>query len=69
MEPQVKYRNMWAQVGLIVPVLLYAWRLTPHSPRGRRDWLPFAWAHAVDQFAVGVGHWQACREIASQAGR
>jgi glycosyltransferase involved in cell wall biosynthesis len=57
----------WAQAGLILPVLIYAWRLIPHSPRGLLDWLPFAWVHAVDRTAVALGYWQACREIARKA--
>ncbi len=58
--------GIWAQVYLIVPLAVYAWRLTPYSPRGILDWVPFMWAHGVDRVAVGAGYWQACREIARQ---
>ncbi len=54
----------WLLAALIVPALIYAWRIAPYSPRGRRDWLPLAWARIVEMVATGAGYWDGCREIA-----
>ena len=53
----------WALVALLVPALVYALRLTAYSPRGMRDWLPFAWARSVEMLANQAGYWRGCREI------
>lgn len=54
----------WFLAALLVPALVAAWRLTPYSPRGRRDWLPLAWARLVEMVATGAGYWNGAREIA-----
>ncbi len=54
----------WLLALLLVPALVHARRLTRYSPRGRRDWLPLAWARLVEMAATGAGYWHGCREIA-----
>lgn len=54
----------WLLTALLVPALVYAWRLTAYSPRGLRDWLPLTWARLVEMAATGAGYWNGCREIA-----
>lgn len=54
----------WLLTALLVPALVYAWRLAAYSPRGRRDWLPLTWARLVEMAATGAGYWEGCREIA-----
>jgi glycosyltransferase involved in cell wall biosynthesis len=58
----------WLLAGLLVPAMVYAWHLTAYSPRGKQDWLPFAWAHSVDRVAVSAGYYRGCREITGETG-
>lgn len=54
----------WLLTLIGVPALIDAWRLTPYSPRGRRDLLALWWARTVEMAATGAGYWNGCREIA-----
>ena len=61
---------LWSGLGtlalaaMLIPALMYAWRVAAYSPRGRWDWLPFTWARLVDRVGTAIGYWDGCREIA-----
>ncbi|MBN1123236.1 MAG: glycosyltransferase family 2 protein [Anaerolineae bacterium] len=54
----------WFLTLIGIPALIDSWRLTPYSPRGRRDLLALWWARTVEMAATGAGYWNGCREIA-----
>lgn len=56
-----------ARILLLVPLLIYAWRLARHSPRGQFDVLPFAFARAVEIVANRAGEWAGYRELVQTA--
>jgi glycosyltransferase involved in cell wall biosynthesis len=57
----------WLLAGLLLPALVYAWRIKRYSRYGLRDWPGLAWAHTLDLIAVAYGYWKGCREIAARA--
>lgn len=50
--------------AILIPALVYAWKITRYSARGWRDWLPFTWARMIEMAATAAGYWDGCREIA-----
>lgn len=57
------------QVALVVPVLRSAWAIAAHSPRGRRDTLPFAAARAIELLARIAGEWASLWDLAKHLDR
>lgn len=58
----------WA-VALPIPSLWRGWRLSAHSPRGRRDWLTMAACDWIDSLATLVGLVTGTLAIRRGAGR
>ncbi len=54
----------WFLAAILVPALIHAWRISPYSPRGRRDWLPLVWARLIEMVAGAAGYGDGCLEIA-----
>ena len=57
------------RVVLLIPVLIYAWRLVRYSSRMRRwlDWLPFAFVRALELIAHRIGEWNGYRELRAES--